>query len=72
MEWISVEHQLPEVRAGKFRVRRKNGQEMDAFFYLDSIAWIAFYGQKTSHWWSATYPYDRLDDVSYWRKNGMD
>ncbi len=66
MEWISVEDRIPEVHAGKFRVKRKNGTEMDAFFYLDSIAWISWYGQKTSHWWDAKGFHDRLDDVTHW------
>jgi len=66
MEWISIEEKIPDVSSGKFRVRRKNGIEMDAFFYQDRIAWIAFYRQKTSHWWDANGSHERLDDVIEW------
>ncbi len=74
MEWISTKDRIPEVLTGKYRVRRVNGIEMDAFYYRDAMAWISFYGQKTSHWWDAQGYHERLDDVTYWRegKYGMD
>jgi len=69
-EWISVEEKTPDVFAGKFRVKMKDGSETDAFFYSDGIAWIAFYGQKTSKWWSADRKtnHERLDDVTHWKE----
>lgn len=67
VEWHAVETRLPEGSSGKFRVRRNNGIEMDAFYYADKIGWIALYGQKTSHWWDANGNHDRLDDVTHWR-----
>lgn len=69
MEWISIEDRLPEVKAGKFIVRLKNKEEIDAYFYDDSISWIAFYGQKTSHWWKSYGDHQRLDNVTHWRES---
>ena len=68
MEWISVENKLPDVQAGVFIVKLDDSTEHRAFFYEDAIAWIAFYGQKTSHWWGARYPYSRLDGVTHWKE----
>ena len=67
MEWISVEDKLPN-KDWKYTVQLENGSVQKAFFYLDKIAWIAFYGQKTSHWWDAKPPYERLDNVTHWKK----
>jgi hypothetical protein len=72
MEWISVEDRIPDIFAGKFRVRLSSGDELDAFFYQDSIGWIAFYGQKTGHWWNAKGNHERLDGVTHWRENEID
>ena len=66
MHWNNVNEKIPNVFAGKFRVKKEDGLEMDAFFYQDKISWISFYGEKTSYWWDAIYPYDRLDDVTHW------
>jgi hypothetical protein len=65
-EWIETSCRIPDMPAGKFRVRLKNGDEIVAFFYEDAMGWIAFYGKKTSHWWTAHRPYERLDDVTHW------
>ncbi len=67
--WISVKDRFPNVKSGKFRVRKANGNEMDAFFYEDKISWIAFYGLKTSYWWDAKGNNDRLDNVTHWFEN---
>ncbi len=69
MEWSSVKEKLPEVNTGKFRIRRANGCEMEAFFYADQVMWISWYGQKTSHWWNAKGDHERLDDVTHWKEN---
>jgi hypothetical protein len=66
-EWTKTSQSLPNVRAGKFRVKRQNNIELDAFFYSDAMAWIAFYGEKTSYWWSAHGDNKRLDDVTHWK-----
>lgn len=66
MTWIKVEDKLPDVKMGKFRVKRTRGIEMDAFFYADRMGWISYYGQKTSHWWDANGNHERLDDVVEW------
>lgn len=65
MDYISVDERLPD-KDWKYTVMLSNGNTQKAFFYLDSISWIAFYGQKTSHWWSAEYPNERLDEVTHW------
>ena len=65
-EWISVDQKLPDIFAGKFRVKKINGIEMDAFFYLDRMCWITFYGQKSSYWWDAKGNHDRFDNVTHW------
>ena len=66
MKWIPIEERIPNVFAGKFHVRLKNGKEVDAFFYEDAMAWIAFYGQKTSHWWGVNVGNERLDNMTHW------
>jgi len=66
MNWISIEEKIPDVSSGKFRVKRQNGIEINAFFYQDKISWIAFYGKKTSYWWDSKRNHDRLDDVTHW------
>lgn len=63
---------MPNVSSGKFRVRLKNGSEVDAYFYHDAMAWIASYGLKTSYWWKAGGDNDRLDDVTHWKQNSGD
>ena len=66
--WNSIEHGIPKGLSGKYKVKIKDGKEIDAFFYEDRMGWIAFYGKKTSHWWEANYPHGRLDDVTHWMK----
>lgn len=66
MTWINVDERIPDVFAGKFRIRRETNVEMDAFFYQDAMAWTAFYGQKLSHWWDANNDHSRLDNVTHW------
>lgn len=66
-EWISVDDNLPDVTSGKFRVRRSNDLEMDAFFYADGISWIEFYGRKSCHWWDAKGQHERIEDVTQWK-----
>lgn len=65
-EWISVNDHMPDVHSDKFRILLANGTEMDAYFYKDSIAWISYYGQKTSHWWNCNGSKERLDTVTHW------
>ncbi len=65
--WINENDKLPDVDSGKYKVKRKDGTEMDAFYYSDKITWIAFYGLKTSYWWNSKYPHDRLDDITHWK-----
>lgn len=69
--WIETEKRIPEVFSGKYRVRNENGDELDAFFYQDSMAWIAFYGQKTSHWWHAKGNHERLDNITHWKDKNV-
>jgi len=68
MTWIKVSERIPSVNAGKFKVRLDTDTEKDAYFYADKIGWIAFYGQKTSHWWDAKGDHKRLDNVTEWRE----
>jgi hypothetical protein len=48
MEWISMEDRLPEDKFKKYLVKKENGEQIPVFFMPDKMAWIAFYGQKTS------------------------
>lgn len=66
MEWYNVKDSLPNSNYGKYRIKRSDNTEMDAFYYADKISWIALYGQKTSHWWDSNSPHERLDDVTHW------
>lgn len=66
MEWISVEESLPDDEFKKYLVKKANGEIITAHFMPDKIAWIAWYGLKTSYWM-------RVDsgkliyDVTHWR-----
>ena len=68
MEWIDVHYGLPDCKAGCFRVKRSSGNEMDAFFYADRMGWVEYYGIKSSYWYDAHKPHDRLDDVTHWKE----
>lgn len=69
--WIETKDRIPTVFAGKYRVRKENGEELNAFFYQDRISWIAFYGKKTSHWWDAKGNHERLDNITHWKEKNM-
>lgn len=66
-EWVDVDERLPEVKSGLFRVKLKNGDQMDACFYADQYAWRSFYKDKTGYWWSADdMQLDR--EVTHWKE----
>lgn len=67
MDWISIEDKLPNVFAGKFRVKRKNSIELDCFFYEDKISWIAYFGQKPTYWWDSQGRHEPIYDVTHWK-----
>lgn len=66
MEWTSVGEKLPNVTSEKFRVKRQNDIETEAFYYLDAMCWISKYGLKTSHWWNAKGMHEGFYDVTHW------
>jgi hypothetical protein len=67
MEWISVKDRLPDEHSEKFRVRLSTSDELDAYFCLDAMAWIAMYGHRLTHWWKSTGDHDPLYNVTHWR-----
>ena len=65
MEWISVEDRLPEDKFGKYLIRKANDEQKQAFFMPDKIAWIAWYGRKTSYWMEVTSG-ELVHNVTHW------
>lgn len=49
-EWVSVKDKLPTSNC-ILLVKTSTGKITKAYFYLDQIDWVAFYGQKTSYFW---------------------
>ena len=68
--WIKTDDGIPKCKNGIFKVRLKNGEETRAYFYLDKISWIAFYGQKTSYWWKCPTG-EPLFNVTHWFNNNL-
>ncbi len=64
-KWVKVDERLPNVHADKFRVKLNGGDEVSAYFYRDSMAWIAWYGLKTSYWWNSK-SHEPIFDVIEW------
>lgn len=52
MSYINVKDRLPDVYSDKFKIETDTGEIFDCYFYADAMAWTAFYGQKTCHWWN--------------------
>ena len=64
MDWIKIEDELPK-KDWVFKVKLSDGKETKAYFNQDRIGWIAFYGQKPSHWWDF-YSNEALFNVTHW------
>lgn len=63
-EWVDAEKQLPECH-DVLKVRRKNGDEVKAYYYSDGMAWVQFYGVKTSRFQDRS-TLSFLFDVTHW------
>lgn len=68
MEWIRVEHRLPNVFSGKFKVENSNGDIFDCYFYADKMSWIGFYGEKPTYWWNSK-TRQPVFDVIKWKED---
>jgi hypothetical protein len=65
-EWISIKDDFPPGPYGIVKVRRKNGDEIKAFYHADAVAWVKFYGVETSKF-QCYDTYNFLFDVTHWR-----
>jgi endonuclease I len=65
MTWISVKDKLPTHHA-IVRIRKNNGDEAKAYFYMDKIQWIDFYGKKTSYFWDYDTKLPIDGDITHW------
>lgn len=48
--WIDVKDRIPK-KNGLYNIKTQNGDEKKAYFYLDKILWLSWYGVKISYWW---------------------
>ncbi len=64
-EWISVKENLPPCSC-ILTVKRKNGDQIKAFFHSDKINWLYFYGVKTDHFQDMNGKW--LHDVEYYKE----
>lgn len=67
-EWIGYEKQQPSCD-GKYRVILSDNSIRDAYYYMDHMAWTAFYGQKTCGFWDSK-THEALHDVVSWKDIG--
>lgn len=70
MEWTDAEKHPPK-QNGKFTVKLENGETKKAYFYTDSMAWIAYYGGKPTAWWDCK-THQGLYNVTGWQGNDME
>lgn len=65
MDWINSDKELPKDKFNKYLVKKENGDPITALFMPDKIAWIAYFGQKTSYWMDIDSG-KLIHDVKYW------
>ena len=65
MQWTDADKELPQNRCKKYLAKKENGETVKAFFMPDKMAWIAFYGQRTSYWMDVDSG-QLVHDVRYW------
>ena len=66
MKWISVDERLPDDHE-VLKVRRKNGDEIKAYFHKDRATWVLFYCKgETSHFQDHK-TLEFLFDVTHWK-----
>ena len=63
-EWISIQDKSPG-RHFVCQVKRANGMESKSYYHRDGMAWLIFYGVKTSRF-QDYYTKDFLFDVTHW------
>jgi len=68
LDWIDINDKHPIDLLQKYLVKSSDGKVTKAFYMPDRIAWIAFYGKKTSYWMEVGSS-DLLHDVTHWKKN---
>ena len=67
--WVKVEERIP-LESDIFKVKLKNGDIISAYFHIDQMSWLNFYGTKTSHWQRKGGANEFLfDKVLEWKEN---
>ncbi len=65
MTWIDPKKELPDYHC-KIKIKRKNGNIINGYFWLDKSVWLNFFGVKTSHFQDEQGKF--LFDVIGWEK----
>ena len=66
MKWINIDDALPDFHA-IVKVKRKNGEEEQAYYHADKMSWLWFYKIETSSFQDMKGKW--LHDVTHWRKD---
>ncbi len=66
-KWININDSLPETH-DIVKVRRENGDEINAYYHADKMCWLNYYGKKTSHFQSFK-SLEFLFDVTHWKRD---
>jgi len=66
-EWIDFNKERPNDEFSVYLVKKENGEEEKAFFMPDKIAWVAFFGIKTS-FWMGKHSGQLIHDVTHWKR----
>jgi hypothetical protein len=66
MRWKCIKQELP-LKDGRFKIKTEREEEIDAFFYLDGMEWIRFYGRQPTHWWNSK-TLEPIYDATHWKE----
>jgi hypothetical protein len=66
MNWISTKDRLPKF-SSVVRIKKSNGDEAKAYFHADAMAWVKFYGIKSTYFQDhESKKFLDLDEVTHW------
>jgi len=66
MNWVSVEQKLPKFHS-IVMAKKQNNEEVKCYFHSDRMAWLNFYGQKTSYFQDFK-TLEFLHDITHWKE----
>ncbi len=65
--WINVETSLPKGAGDIVKVKRKNGDEIKAYYHRDSMIWLSYYCKEKTSQFQDYHTRRFLQDVTHWR-----